>query len=257
MEEEGIERICCNCNQFLPVSLEETTEFGVCLRDEAFEPYIEDLLENPSYSSCQDLVDCRKFPGERKSCENFEEVEWIEIDDNSLLGKELESLCKSGEFTLEPFERVLLEEMVRNIDWKTMPVDQYVEKLRSPKTEEQKSGIASLGGMISLGNKEAFGELFGYFKQLPPPETIEDVHFKKEVLRQLEHNDTRQQIIPRLIEELYSTPSNNTTRQWISDIFRFLECVPRSEIREPLERMLEDKRFSYRLKKRIEDMLYQ
>lgn len=121
--------------------------------------------------------------------------------------------------------------------------------------EIQNKGISSLGGMISLGNQEAFKLLFGYFKRLPPPKTIQEVHFKKDVLRQLEREDTREKIAPCLIDELYKTPSNNTTRQWLTDIFRFLEYCPIGMIREPLEKMVKDKRFSYRFKKKMRGIL--
>jgi len=256
MHKEELERICFNCNQFFLSSMEEATEYGICLSDKDFEPFIEELLEKSNYSSCQDLINSKKFLGEKKACENFEEIESIEIDDNGPLGQELKLLCKSGELNPETFEAALLKERVKNIDWKTMSVDQYVKKLESFRKDEQKAGIYSLGGMISLGNMEAFKELLKYFKQLPPPKTIEEVHFKKEVLRQLERGNTRPQIIPNLIDELYKTPSNNTTRQWISDIFRFLEHSPKDKVRESLEVMLKDKRFSYRLKKKIKNILY-
>jgi len=256
MNKEKLERICFNCNQFLPASMEEATEFGICLNDKDFEPFIEELLEKSNYSSCQVLINSKKFLGEQEACEDFEEIESIEIDDATPLVQELKRLCASGDLTPESLKAAILEEKIRNIDWKTTPVDQYVRQLKSPKIEEQKAGISSLGGMIALGNKEAFKELFNYFTQIPPPKTVEEVHFKKEVLRHLESDNTKQQIIPYLIDELYKIPSNNTTRQWISDIFRFLEHSPNEKIREPLEKMLKDKRFSYRLKKKMKNILY-
>lgn len=256
MKKGKLERICFNCTQFFPASMEESTEFGICLSDKAFEPFIDELLENSNYASCQDLIDWKKFSGEQEACADFEEIELVEIDDNSPLGHELSRFRKTGKFNLESLKAALLEEKIRNIDWKTMPVDQYVKKLKNPELEEQHAAISSLGGIISLGNMEAFKELFNFFKQLPPPKTIEEVHFKKELLRHLERHHTRTLLIPQLIDELYHTPSNNTTRQWIIDIFRFLKYSPREEVRGPLEKMLRDKRFSYRLKQKIKDILY-
>lgn len=256
MEKEVLERICFNCNQFFLSSMEEATEYGICLSDGDFEPFIEELLEKSNYSSCQDLINSKKFLGERKGCENYEEIESAEIDDNSALGRELKRLCESGELNPETFKAAILDEQIRNIDWKTMPVDRYVRQLQSPMKKEQEAGISSLGGMISFGNKEAFKELFKYFKKLPPPKTLEEVYFKKEVLRHLERENTRLQIIPYMIDELYKTPSNNTTRQWISAIFKFLKYCPKDKVREPLEKMLKDKRFSYRLKKKMKSILY-
>jgi hypothetical protein len=251
------ERICFNCDHFFPASMSEATEFGICLVDEAFEPYIEELLENSNLASCRDLIDRRKFPGEREACENFEEGESIEIDDESLLGREIDHLRKTGNLNIETLREALLNEEIRNIDWKTMPVDRYVKQLQSPKKEEQEKGLSGLGGMIAFGNKKALKELFEYFKKLPPPKTLDEVYFKKEILRQLEHHKTMSPLVPRLIDELYNTPSNNTTRQWITDIFRFLGNAPIEKVRAPLEKMLKDNKFSHRIKRKIRDILYQ
>jgi len=236
--------------------MDEETEYGICLSDGDFEPFIDELLKNSNYSSCQNLINTKKFLGERKGCENYEEIESIEINDNSELGKELRHLSESGELNPESFKAAVLDEQIRNIDWKSMPIDRHVRQLQSPLKKDQKAGISSLGGMISLGNKEAFDELLKYFNTLPPPKTVEEVYLKKEVLRHLESKNTRLQVIPFIIDELYKTPSNNTTRQWISAIFKFLEYSPKDKIREPLEKMLKDKRFSYRLKKKIKNILY-
>ena len=108
-------------------------------------------------------------------------------------------MVQSGELNSETFEAALFKEEVRNIDWKNMPIGQYVKQLKSLDKEMQNKGISSLGGMISLGNQDAFDVLFEYFKRLPPPKTIQKVHFKKDVLRQLERENTREKIVPCLI----------------------------------------------------------
>ncbi len=254
MEEER-EKICFNCNQFFPAMMGETTEFGVCLNDEALDPFIDELLEDRKSASCQKLVDSIKFSGERKACNEFEEVEEVEIDDNSPMGLALSRYSETGELDLESLEVDILEEQLRNIDLKSMPVDEYAAALRSSNPEERDSGITTLTGLISFGNKEAFNELFGFFKELPPPTTLAEVHFKLKLLEYLKRSEARILLIPELIDELYHTVSNNTTRQWISEIFRFLELCPYEEIYEPLERMLSDKRFSYRLKAKMKRIL--
>jgi len=257
MEKEELEAICFNCNQFLPISMDEPTEFGICLNDEVFEPFIDELFENPKIASCQDLITCKKFSGEKEACDNFEEIEAIEIDDNSPLGIELSRLRKTGDLNIESFKMALLEEQIRNIDWKTVPVDKSVAQLKSSNLKERNAAIPHLAALIIHENIDAFNELFVFFKQLPPPKTTEEVHFKMELLRHLTLSDKKIILIPHLIDELYRTASNNTTRQWISKIFQFLECAPRENIQEPLEKMLKDKRFSYKLKKKIKNILYQ
>ena len=257
MEKEDLEDICFNCNQFLPISMDEPTEFGICLSDKVFEPFIDELFENPKTASCQDLIGCKKFSGEKEACNNFEEIEAIEIDDNSPLGVELSRLSRTGDLNIESFKMALLEEQIKNIDWKTMPVDKSVAQLKSSNLKERNAAIPHLAALITYGNIDAFNGLFNFFKQLPPPKRTEEVHFKIELLRHLTRSDKKIILIPHLIDELYRTASNNTTRQWIAKIFRFLECAPREGVQEPLEKMLRDKRFSYKLKKKIKNILYQ
>ena len=84
-EEEGeeLEAICLNCNSFFPANI-GPIEFGICLIDEAFEPFIDELLENPETASCQELIKSKQFSGEKEACSDFEEMEpGIEIDENS------------------------------------------------------------------------------------------------------------------------------------------------------------------------------
>ncbi len=256
MEGEKMEPICFNCNQFFPESFIESTEFGICLSDRAFDPFIDELLEDPDNAPCQELIHEKKISGEQEACDNFEEIEeGIEIDDDSPLGKELSRLVNVGKLTAETFQAALFEEQIKNIDFKTLPVDNYVARLHGSDPRERKSAISGLGALINHGNEKAFHELFSYFKQLPPPTELHEVHFKIDLLRDLKWSHTETPLIPVLIDELYQTTSNNTTRQWISAIFRFLELCPREEIREPLEKMLRDKRFSYRLKKKMKNIL--
>jgi len=252
------ERICFNCNHFYPDRLFEPTEFGICLDDNAFEPFIDELLGHSNYDCCQNLIKEKRFHGDQEACANFEEVEEIEsieIDDSSPLGQELHRLSEAGELNRESFTQALLEEKIRNLDWKTMPVDQYAKQLQSAEQEKVDDAISTLHGMMAMGNKEAYNVLFQYFIQLPPPEKLEEVHFKIKLLDLLGLRDTKRKLIPKLIDELYHTTSNNTTRQWISAIFQYLSLCSRDKICDPLGKMLQDKRFSHRLKRQIKRIL--
>lgn len=260
VEEEELERICFNCNNFFPASIDGPTEFGICLNDKLFEPFIDELLEYSNFDCCKNLINEKKFSGNREACDDFSEVdmeECIEFDENSEFGKALMSSLTSGEFDNEKLEQLLLEEQIRNIDFKTLPTDTYAKQLKSPELKERYSAISSLGALVLHENESAFQELFSYLKKMPPPTTIANVHFKIEILNYLNHRKFRKLLTPYLIDELYNTPSNNTTRQWISAIFMLLEQCPAEDIREPLEKMLNEKRFSYRLKQKMKDILFQ
>ncbi|MEW6606941.1 MAG: hypothetical protein AB1414_05735 [bacterium] len=250
------ERICGNCNQFLPSTMTGLTEFGICMSDEAFEPFIDELFEDPGTASCQDLINRKKIPCGQEACEEFEEVESVDLGDGPL-AEQIEYLIETGHLNPETFREALIDEQIRNIDFRTLPVEPYVTRLKGSDAEAQQIAITTLGNMIRHKNEPAFKALLNFFKELPPPKTIEEVYFKKGVLKELEYSETRALLIPELIDELYQTPSNNTTRQWISAIFRCLRYCPPEKVREPLEKMLGDKRFSYKFKQKIKDILYQ
>jgi len=256
-KEEELERICLNCSCFLPASADELTEFGLCLNDEAFEPFIDELLGKSNYDCCKDLIERKKFLGDCEACPDFDLGKRIEIDENSEFGRAILSALEKGPLDLKTFERLILEEEVRRIDFMTLPIDEHAKQLRSPKREEQDAAIKSLAALAKLENKAAFEELFNYLQQLPPPTTIEEVHFKIDLLRHFEYLEFRPLLTQFLLDELYNTPSNLTTRQWISAILEFLRRCPEEDVREPLEKMISEKRFSYRLKKKVEYLLYE
>jgi hypothetical protein len=250
-----MEKTCIDCSAYLPIPPQEFSEWGICLNDEAFEPFVEKLLEGLVPGACQALLEKKNFVGERPVCSDFQESEIIEIDDDSPFGQELRQLGESGELTSETLERAMLEERVRRIDWKTLPVDQYVKQLESKRSRERDAGISSLGAMIGLGNPVAFHALLRFLSSLPPPATIKKVHLKREILRYLDCWKDKSAVASILVEELGRIHSNNTTRQWISDIFRFLEQCPLEGMQEPLEAMLSDKRFSYKFRRKVMDVL--
>jgi len=255
MESEELELICLNCSYFFPISREGTTEYGICLYDKAFEPFIEELIENYNYNSCKELIEEKKFHGDTEACEHFEKPEEFEIDDNSHLGKELKNLEKSGKLDIDAIQAAILFDEIEKIDWKTVPVDKYVAGLNSPDKNEQLQAVSSLGGLADLGNEKALDQLIKYFKELPPPGSLAEVHFKMKVFEHLEYMRNKSTIIMHLINELYHIQSNNTTRQWISKILRYLERCPIDKVRGPLKKLLKEKKFSYRLKVRIKNTI--
>lgn len=255
MKKENVKRICSNCGQFFPASIKEPTKYGICLNNDNFEPYIEELIENSNYDCCQEQIDNNKFLGQQKGCKYFEEYNTEEAEEESFLDTELRRLTEKGEFNPDTAKNALLKNTLRNIDWQNIPIENYVKKLESGNEKIQKAGIISLGSLISHENKEAFNVLLNFFKKLPSPKTQEDIYLKKEILKQLEVSNEKKQIIPYLVNDLYEIHSNNMMQQWISYIFRFLEKCQKDEISEYLEKMLNDKKFPYTFKKKIKIIL--
>ncbi len=254
------EKVCFNCNYFFTYPMYEATEYGICLNDETFEPHMDALFEDDIDSTLKRLLEQKKFMGQHEACADFDLVEVVEIDDatNNPLGQELLYLKNTGQLNQQTMETALhkaLERQVENIDWNTIPVDTYATQLQSNNSIKRDEAIANFFGLMALGNTNALDALFNYFIKLPPPGSISEVHYKIDFLRKLSGRGKDNALFPYLIEELYNTPSNNTTRQWISAIFGFIGSFPSERIKEPLEKMLKDNRFSYRLKKKIKGIL--
>ena len=62
-------------------------------------------------------------------------------------------------------------------------------------------------------------------------------------------------LIPILVEELRRIESNNRTRQWITKILDFLRKSPFELINKPLVNLLKERKFSYKMKNRIEEVI--
>jgi len=244
--DKELEKICMNCQSYYPDRLDEPTEFGICLNDIDFDPYIDELLEKQNFNCCKELIARKKFDGNREACEDFE---MIEIKEDPILEQELEKLAKDGNVNEETVKEIFLMHSLRS-----QSVEEYAKKLESPGFNVRLKAIKTLAGLTSFKNKEASELLINFFRNIPPPKTLEEVHFKIEVFGFVNRREFQEKLIPVLIRDLYNTSSNNTTRQWITEI-RFFQICSIEDIREPLEKMLKEKRFSYRIKNKIKEIL--
>ena len=83
LNEEGdgqLEQSCFGCNNFFPDLLNLPTEFGICLKDEAFDPFIDEMLENENFECCRELIEQKRFNGNCDTCEDFEECEIVGVE---------------------------------------------------------------------------------------------------------------------------------------------------------------------------------
>ncbi|MBC8431035.1 MAG: hypothetical protein ISR61_10010 [Desulfobacteraceae bacterium] len=256
-DSHDLERICGNCNYSFP-SEPFGSDFAICLNDPDLEPYVDDMLENQDFSRCQNLIKQKRFSWEQEACPDFDPVELNEeFPFSSELNSAIAELADEGRLTAETFEQAVFEDVVDNIDWAHMPVEDYVEELnRADNVGAREKAVANLGGLIAFDNEAAFYALGNYLRELSPPATVEETHFRIEILRHLNlRNRFEDKLGPLLVEDLFRTPSNNTTRSWYTAVFRFFENAPAHMAEEALSPMLNSPQFSYRIKKRVRTIL--
>lgn len=101
---DPLERICANCNSFFPDTF-APTENGICLADEAFEPYLDELLDYGDFSGCQLLIEVKKFHQEREACSLYDEVQMVELPQDAALEELVDNLLDQkpkNELPLDP-----------------------------------------------------------------------------------------------------------------------------------------------------------
>ena len=233
-------KTCWDCNYLLPASSGRFTEFGICLREPAFEPHIEDLIDRQDYSKCKELVKKRKFRADRPACPNLDLIdespfEGAEVDDDG-----------SPRIT----HQVAALDEFRDAD-----IGLYLTGINSPDLQVREQAFRTLSFLASVGNDRAVEFVITYFESLPPPTTVPDAHYKLRVFRDVKMVEALRPRIQRvLIEELCRVESNQTTRGWITEILRFFEMAE-DEDRKALSEVLKRRQFSIKLRRRIEDIL--
>ncbi len=252
--EEELDRFCYNCQSFFP-AYEHFTEEGICLNDDVFEPYFEELLENTNYDPCRELIEQNKFYGDKEACDDFNPVDIedvIEIPPE--IAEKIQKKIVNKTFSKESFIKTIYGHFIDKIDLKNISINRQIEELNSNTEDEVFRGINTLRGLISQGNKKAYNFLYERFKSMPPAKVLKDAHIKARMVEALSFEKT-QEVVDCLVEELYRTSSNNTTRTLYRAIFRAFKNMPLELISDHFERMLKDKRFSYRLKNKMKEII--
>ena len=85
--------------------------------------------------------------------------------------------------------------------------------------------------------------------------SLEDVYIRMNIVDSLSTKESEQNTIEAYVNELARTPSNNTTRQLYSLILKRLGKCPEEMIRGPLLKLLEKRQYSYKIRKRIMEIV--
>lgn len=222
------DNICQNCNSFFGDIRDTETGLGICLSDEIFDSFIDDIMESSDFTCCYDLYLEKRFNGERAACAHFEESEIYEI---------------SNEDDIYGF--------ILNENLKHQKVDEIIENLYGSSSVKIKEAIKSISAYIALGNDNAFEGLLNYYMGLSQADSLEDVHRRIEIVKALSRKKSEKNTINAYVNELARTPSNNTTRQLYSEILKLLGKCPAEMIKEPLLELLDKRQYSYKIKNRI------
>jgi len=133
-------------------------------------------------------------------------------------------------------------------------VDSILETINTNDKDQIGDIVRRLGYLIRENDK-IYDALVKYFRKLSPAENLDDVEFKIGIIEILNSKKNFEKLAICLIEELYKTRSTRTTRRLIQEIFKILNKIPLEIIETDLQKMLKEKRFSHRLKKKMKDIL--
>ncbi len=227
-----VDRICQNCGSFFQdhedLLARECPGLGVCLNDEEFEPFIEEILENGDFSCCHELYLQKRYDGGREACEQFEVPEMIELPEGMSLDEYLQ------------FEAL-----------KYQNVDELIQSLYSSDMVIVRKGLATISMYFYNGNEGALEGLLNYYISLGPAESLEEVHLRIEIVEMLSRYEPDRRIIEAYVKELERTQSNNTTRKLYTLILRRLEWCPHEIVDDLLIELLNRKQYSFKMKKRL------
>lgn len=185
-----LNKICQNCNSFFQDIKELDIDFGVCLIDSAFEPFVDEVVENADFSCCRELYLKKRFDGAREVCENYEEIEVVDISDDE---------------DINPY--------IHSEKMKHQNVDEVIKYFYDADNTIVNNAISTISMYVHIGNENAYKGLIDYYVSLGPAESLEDVYFRLKIVDILTSKESEKNTIKAYVNELARTPSNNTTRQ--------------------------------------------
>ena len=132
---------------------------------------------------------------------------------------------------------------------KKFPIDGILRQTVRGDMEGFRAGCAMLQSMISHGRLEAGVYLLGLLRHCQDDlERLEVVVDKLQLFETSECADS-------LASELKRVKSSNTTRRYLGKVLDVLSSLPYEIVKERLELLAEDKAFSYKMRKRVDEVL--
>jgi hypothetical protein len=225
-------KICQNCSKFIQNINDLNTGQGICVEDASFESFLDEILEDANFSRCYEIYKQKRFNGEKEACNHYEEPEAIEYQE------------------VEDLDAYLIVQGLKGQN-----VDEINMYLQSDEYEKVEKAISLASMYISLGNQSAYEYLLNYYLKLEPAISLKDVHLRIKIIDAFYSKELEQRTIEAYVYELSRTESNNTTRKLYSLILERLDRCSKEITRIPLLQLLEKNQHSYKIKKRIMEII--
>jgi len=135
------------------------------------------------------------------------------------------------------------------LDLKKFPIDSILKQAVAKDEKSFCSACRMLGSMSYAGRKEAAVFLYGLLKFCE-----DDIIRKQSVVEALCHVKTKQ-TAGLLFEELERTESSSSTRGYITTILNALRFFTADLVEDGFQRLLSDRRWSYRMKQKFREIL--
>jgi len=135
------------------------------------------------------------------------------------------------------------------LDPKKLPIDAILKQTVLTDRELFRSGCSMLQTMYSHGRLESAIYLLGLLQYYQG-----DLDRAEIVVEKLSGFKTKE-CADSLVTELKRVKSSNTTRRYLGSILKVLANFPYEIVKEKLGELAEDTRFSYKMRKKIENTL--
>lgn len=185
---EEFEKVCRNCGSFTNDIYSNEYDFGICMNDVEFDPYIDQVMENGAFDHCRELFERKKFDCNTHTGPDFHYIETVIYKDTD-----------PDTYTKEVFKRARM-----------VQPSEILRELYSKKDDEKV--LNYMRSLIYRCNEYAHSCLLEYYRQLGAAQTLEDVHLRIKMVDVLEIIQIEDNV-GVYMEEMRRTPVDNRTRQ--------------------------------------------
>lgn len=136
-------------------------------------------------------------------------------------------------------------------DFKKFPIDPILKQSLSDEEQSFRSACSILASMHSAGRTEAAVYLYGLFI------LNKDNVKRKELIIEVSGQVKTTEMAAILFDELHRIESSSSTRAYIDLILKNLSHFPLSLVKDGFDKLLDEKRWSYKMKQKFKKILDQ